>query len=198
MEYPFWIAHLIIKIALFVMYTNGCRSVTSIQNYILYNHNYQIISNIDLLKCIITCDTNTNCYSINYLFPMRLCELSNATRAIEPIMFQYRQDAIYIEHLYRPEGSCTGDYPCKNRGTCVNIPQYPGYRCFCTDAYVGNHCQGMWTTFYKIILVVPQFAYISLSHLQICMNSLPHFTYRYQIAAPNFLRCDLSTTFFNM
>lgn len=145
MDFAVWITHLVVKILMITISTFGCRSVTSIQNYILFNHNYQTISNTDFLKCIITCDTNSNCYSINYVFPMRRCELSNATRAIDPTMFRYRQDAVYIEHLYRPEGSCSGDYPCKNRGTCVNIPQYPGYRCFCADAYVGDQCQGMTT-----------------------------------------------------
>ncbi|KXJ24955.1 Retinoschisin [Exaiptasia diaphana] len=82
-----------------------------------------------------------SCYSINYLFTMSLCVLNNATRAVEPIKFQYRPDVVYIEHLDRPKGSCDGDFPCENRGTCVNIPQYPGYQCICADAYVGEQCE---------------------------------------------------------
>lgn len=144
MDYSTCISQLILNLLLAFVTANGCRSVTSVSNYILYNHTYKIIPSIDLVTCISICDNGPNCYSINYVFPMRLCELSDATRAVDPIAFQFFPDAVYIEHLFRPEGSCTGDFPCKNRGTCVNIPQYPGYRCFCTDAYIGDQCEGMF------------------------------------------------------
>lgn len=130
--------------SLIALTADGCRTSTSILDYILYDHTYDVIANISLVKCISACDMEFNCYSINYLFTMTICVLNNATRAVEPIKFQYRPDVVYIEHLDRPQGSCDGDFPCENRGTCVNIPQYPGYRCFCRDAYVGEQCEGMY------------------------------------------------------
>ncbi|XP_031556668.1 lactadherin-like isoform X2 [Actinia tenebrosa] len=121
--------------------TNECRSVTSIDRYTLKGHAYKTVKDKDVITCVVTCDHDPACYSINYIFSTGTCELCHTTRVSHPSDLIYTPDSVYMEHLSRPAGSCSGNMPCRNRGTCVNVPQSPGYRCFCRDHYVGDLCE---------------------------------------------------------
>lgn len=123
---------------------SSCRSVSSIGDYTLQGHVYKTISDKDVVTCIQLCDNDQKCFSINFIFTTRVCEISDSTRVTYPDEFVHTPDAMYLEHLMRPSGSCFHERePCANGATCVNIPQSPGYKCFCRQNYVGNLCQGI-------------------------------------------------------
>jgi len=94
------------------------------------------------MTCIILCDQDTNCYSFNYKFPAKTCELNNVTRSLHPLEFVSSSGAIYFDHPSRPSGSCSGDRPCKNKGKCINVARAPGYKCECQHDYTGDKCEG--------------------------------------------------------
>lgn len=142
----FVVLGLILQTIIRISCTRDCRSVTSINRYTLKGHAYKTVKDKELVTCVITCDHDPACYSINYMFGTRTCELCRTTRVSHPADLVYTPDSVYLEHLSRPAGSCSGNMPCRNRGTCVNVPQAPGYRCFCRDHYVGELCEGKTRT----------------------------------------------------
>ena len=61
---------------------------------------------------------NTDCYSINFKFTLKLCEFNNATRlSVEPKYFIFSGETVYLDNLYRPYRPCD-NVSCKNDGTC--------------------------------------------------------------------------------
>ena len=121
---------------------NNCIAVTSIRDYSLTNHIYKISSGKSQLTCIVACDQDIKCYSLNYRFPSKTCELSNSTRFADLQDFLFSPDVVYFDHLSRPSGSCVGDAPCKNSGRCVNLAKAPGFKCKCYKDYTGETCNG--------------------------------------------------------
>lgn len=121
---------------------NNCRSVSSINEYALTGHTYKTITGKQLTTCVALCDDDPKCYSINYIFTTNTCELSDRTRVTNPKDFRHKPSHVYLEHLYRPLGSCFANTPCQHGSTCVNIPQSPGYQCFCRRDYKGQLCEG--------------------------------------------------------
>ena len=121
---------------------NNCIAVTSIKDYSLTNHIYKISSGKSQLTCIVACDQDTKCYSLNYRFPSKTCELSNSTRFADLQDFLFSPDVVYFDHLSRPSGSCVGDAPCKNNGRCFNLAKAPGFKCKCYKDYTGETCNG--------------------------------------------------------
>ena len=119
-----------------------CITVSSIKDYSLIGHSYKATSGKSLMTCIISCDQEANCYSFNYKFPAKTCELNNVTRSLQPKEFISSPGAIYFDHPSRPSGSCLGDRPCKNKGKCVNVARAPGYKCECHHDYTGDTCEG--------------------------------------------------------
>ncbi|CAH3154902.1 unnamed protein product, partial [Porites evermanni] len=119
---------------------NNCIAVTSIKDYSLTNHIYKISSGKSQLTCIVACDQDTKCYSLNYRFPSKTCELSNSTRFADLQDFLFSPDVVYFDHLSRPSGSCVGDAPCKNNGRCFNLAKAPGFKCKCYKDYTGETC----------------------------------------------------------
>ena len=94
------------------------------------------------MTCIVACDQDTKCYSLNYRFPSKTCELSNSTRFADLQDFLFSPDVVYFDHLSRPSGSCVGDAPCKNSGRCVSLAKAPGFKCNCYKDYTGETCNG--------------------------------------------------------
>lgn len=119
-----------------------CITVSSIKDYSLIGHSYKATSGKSLMTCIISCDQDANCYSFNYKFPAKTCELNNVTRSLQPMEFISSPGAIYFDHPSRPSGSCLGDRPCKNKGKCRNVARAPGYKCECQHDYTGDACEG--------------------------------------------------------
>ena len=119
-----------------------CIAVSSIKDYSLIGHTYKATSGKSILTCIISCDQDANCYSFNYKFPAKTCELNNVTRSLRPLEFVSSPGAIYFDHPSRPSGSCSGDRPCKNKGKCMNVARAPGFKCECQYDYTGDTCEG--------------------------------------------------------
>lgn len=121
---------------------DNCITVTSIKDYSLIGHAYRTSSGKSLMTCIISCDQDAHCYSLNYRFAANTCELNNATRYSNLQEFMFSPDTVYFDHPTRPSGSCLADWPCKNMGKCVNVARAPGYRCECQHDYIGDTCNG--------------------------------------------------------
>ncbi|XP_074633810.1 retinoschisin-like [Acropora palmata] len=120
---------------------SSCDSVSSISGYSLVQHRYRILPKVRLITCIITCQNDPECYSLNFRFSTRQCELSNGTRlSIAPEYFVPSVDTVYFDNLYRPYKPCDMT-PCKNKGSCVIINSYPGYKCDCQKGYFGPRCE---------------------------------------------------------
>lgn len=99
----------------------GCQDVSSISGYTLTRHTYRMMSRVRLITCIVTCQDDPECYSINFKFPIEQCELNNETRlSIEPQYFVPSPNTVYLDNLYRPYKPCD-KAPCKNNGSCVII-----------------------------------------------------------------------------
>ena len=94
------------------------------------------------MTCIISCDQDPNCYSLNYKFLDKMCELSNSTQYADLQDFVFSPDAVYFDHMTRPSGSCSGDWPCTNKGKCMNVAKAPGFKCECYQDYIGDTCKG--------------------------------------------------------
>ena len=124
---------------------DDCITVSSIKDYSLIGHVFKTTSGKSLMTCIISCDQETNCYSFNYKFPTKSCELNNVTRYLHLQEFVFSPDAVYFDHPTRPSGSCAGDWPCKNKGKCVNVARAPGFKCECQYDYIGDTCEGKIT-----------------------------------------------------
>ena len=125
---------------------DDCVTVSSIEDYFLIGHAFTRISGKSLMTCIVSCDQDPNCYSLNYKFPTKTCELNNVSRSLHPEEFVLSPDAVYFDHPSRPSGSCSGDWPCRNKGKCVNVAGAPGFRCECRYDYIGDTCKGNKTT----------------------------------------------------
>lgn len=120
----------------------GCQDVHSISGYSLTSHAYRITSGVRLITCIVTCQDDPQCFSINFKYTLQLCELNNATRlSVEPRYFVHSGDAVYLDNLYRPYKPCD-NAPCKNDGTCIATNFYPGFKCECKAGYTGPVCEG--------------------------------------------------------
>ena len=120
----------------------GCQDVHSVSGYSLTRHTYQMTSGVRLITCIATCQDDPDCYSLNFKFTPKLCELNNATRlSVEPKYFVSSGETVYLDNLYRPYRPCD-NVPCKNGGTCVVINFYPGFKCECKSDYTGQTCEG--------------------------------------------------------
>lgn len=131
--------------SIFVSITAGqkdCVTVSSIKDYSLNGHSYKAASGKSLMTCIISCDQDASCYSFNYKFPAKTCQLNNVTRSLHPVEFVSSPGAIYFDHPSRPSGSCLGDRPCKNKGKCLNVARVPGFKCACQHDYTGDTCEG--------------------------------------------------------
>ena len=121
---------------------DNCITVTSIKDHSLIGHNYKTSSGKSLMTCIISCDQDAHCYSLNYKLHNKTCELSNATRYSNLQEFVFSRDVVYFDHPARPSGSCIRDWPCKNAGRCVNVARAPGFKCECQHDYIGETCNG--------------------------------------------------------
>ncbi|KAL9963496.1 hypothetical protein ACROYT_G027007 [Oculina patagonica] len=99
------------------------------------------MSGVRLITCIVTCQDDPRCYSLNFKFTLNLCELNSETRiSVEPKNFVSSGDTIYLDNLYRPYRPCE-NVPCKNGGTCVTTNLYPGFKCECKAGYIGPACE---------------------------------------------------------
>lgn len=119
-----------------------CQIIRSIPNRALNGHVIGASMSSSVEKCLIKCERNPDCYSINYVFSSKSCELNKGTRLSHPGNFLPRENTVYFDgSLHRHYHACVHP-PCRNGATCVLLTQSPGYECKCQPKYSGNHCQG--------------------------------------------------------
>lgn len=138
-------AQALIPLLLFAYHSTGlhdCITTSSVRDYMLIGHSFKTSSDKSLLSCVISCDRDQQCYSINYIISSKTCEFSDATRLSHPQKFTFSREVVYIDHLSRPSGSCEGNRPCKNKGKCANVAARPGFVCHCQHNYMGDTCSG--------------------------------------------------------
>lgn len=128
-----------------------CRTLQSISNRALTGHVIGVSASSSVERCQIKCERNPDCYSTNYMFSSKSCELNKATRLSHPENFLLRENTVYFDNLHREYHACVHP-PCQNGGTCVILAQSPGYECKCPPKYSGNNCQGtrfMFLSFFE-------------------------------------------------
>ena len=118
-----------------------CRAVKSISNRALQGHVIAVSQTLSLERCSFKCERKADCYSINYVLASKSCELNKGTRLSHPKQFLPRANTVYIDSLHRRYHACVHP-PCQNGGTCVALPETPGYKCLCQSNYTGDYCQG--------------------------------------------------------
>ncbi|KAJ7392555.1 hypothetical protein OS493_010201 [Desmophyllum pertusum] len=118
-----------------------CQIIRSISNRALNGHVIGASMSSSVEKCLVQCERNPDCYSINYVFSSKSCELNKGTRLSHPGNFLPRENTVYFDgSLHRHYHACVHP-PCQNGATCVLLTQSPGYECKCQPKYSGNHCQ---------------------------------------------------------
>ena len=116
----------------------GCRNVNSISGYSLTRHTYRMMSRVRMITCIVTCQDDPKCYSLNFKFTLQQCEL-NVNLSAEPSTLSRRGILyIWITYTYKPRDNT----PCKNGGTCVIRDSYPGFQCEYRAGFVSSNCDG--------------------------------------------------------
>ena len=118
-----------------------CRTVQSISNRALNGHVIGVSRSSSVEKCQVKCERNPDCYSINYMFAFKSCELNKGTRLSHAEKFLPRENTVYFDNLHRQYHACVHP-PCQNGATCVILEQSPGYKCKCQPKYSGYNCQG--------------------------------------------------------
>lgn len=119
----------------------GCQDVSSISGYSLTGHTYRMMSQVRLITCIVMCQDDPECYSLNFRSALRQCELNNGTRlSTASGYFVPAENTVYLDNLYRPYKPCDNS-PCKNNGSSVTVNSYPGFKCDCKARYFGPTCE---------------------------------------------------------
>lgn len=118
-----------------------CRTLQSISNRALNGHVIVVAKTSSVEKCQIKCERNPDCYSMNYMFASKSCELNKGTRMSHPEKFLPRENTVYFDNLHQQYHACVHP-PCRNGATCVILAQSPGYECTCQPNYSGYNCQG--------------------------------------------------------
>lgn len=139
-----------------------CRTVRSIPNRALEGHVIGVSTNWSVERCHVKCEREPDCYSVNYSFSSKSCELNKGTHFSHPREFLPRDNTVYIESLHRRYHACVHP-PCQNGGTCIILSQSPGYKCKCQSKYSGDDCEGI--VIIIIIIITINISYkISTAH----------------------------------
>ena len=126
---------------------HDCQATAAIANYILVGHVHKLLSLKKMLTCIIACQEEPKCYSVNYHLGKMTWELSLQTRGNYPQDFVHRSEWLYMEMLRQPPKAppllFCNHVTCKNGGTCLNTKSR--YHCVCKDEFWGPVCERKWT-----------------------------------------------------
>ena len=92
-----------------------CKSEYSINGMMLKGHVSEEKKSVTILSCVLQCDANIRCQSINYVLSQYVCELNSRTKDARPEDFIPDADRIYITRLFG-RGTCKIAYQC----TCIS------------------------------------------------------------------------------
>ncbi|XP_048587806.1 fibrillin-1-like [Nematostella vectensis] len=119
-----------------------CRNMhfpSPVEDYALFNHTLQNITDISVWNCQVKCYVNQACRAVNYKKGANLgsCELLSAKAGSFPIDLLKFPGIDY----YGPNEVCVPN-PCPSANmTCVELKGNPRYRCECPQGYIGSACE---------------------------------------------------------
>ena len=116
---------------------SNCRASFPDQERVLIGHVIRILENKTFESCTFSCELEMQCFSINYYYLSKTCELNNASKNYFPDDLVSRKEAFYLEMVIRVYDPCANTR-CENGGTCVIslIVQ-----CKCRLGFSGLHCE---------------------------------------------------------
>lgn len=126
-----------------------CKTIQSIPNYTLKGHVRRSTKGKNFESCVMQCERDVKCFSINYSHATRLCQLNSRSRDTNPFDFTLGDEFdVYMDSLeHFQKDACTLG-PCQNNGTCQATSSNPGYICQCGMFFKGSHCEGKKDFFY--------------------------------------------------
>ena len=129
----------------------SCVTSDSISSHALTNHDIQHLTAKKLRNCIAACQSDTNCYSVNYHVTTRVCELNSRTRYTHPQDFTALPGWTYMEVIDRHSGVACSKETCVN-GFCDRDPAESRYKiCRCFPPFDGESCEGNRECFFSFI-----------------------------------------------
>ena len=87
-----------------------CKSEHSVYGMMLKGHVFEEKKTATILSCVLQCDANIRCQSLNYVISQYVCELNSRTKDARPEDFIPDADRIYITRLDRGIIAC--QYTC--------------------------------------------------------------------------------------
>ncbi|KAK3740553.1 hypothetical protein QZH41_014954 [Actinostola sp. cb2023] len=119
-----------------------CRSIQSIPNYVLTGHVINTIYGKRFDTCVILCENDVKCFSINYMHTKRMCQLNAKSRSTNPCDLKPSDDGtVYMDNVRHFHKDACALNPCKNGGTCMVTSSCQGYKCHCGAYYKGLTCE---------------------------------------------------------
>ena len=140
--------------------TEKCATSASIADFALVSHVIETVSRKQPLTCIIACELNPRCASVNFDFSTTSCEMSDKIVESHPGDLHPRLGWLYISILYRedltlgsdshvtpvptvPTKSVCDHVICENGGTCLETSDPGKFKCMCFPDYTGRSCEGI-------------------------------------------------------
>jgi hypothetical protein len=120
----------------------GCRNVSALANYVLTGHVFDTKYGKSFERCVISCEDDNRCLSINYMRFTKTCELNTRGKATNPCDLIPRDGNVYMDSLRHFAKDTCALNPCRNGGTCVVTSCCRGFKCECGDFYRGYTCEG--------------------------------------------------------
>ena len=120
-----------------------CVSKGSIPNFALKGHQIKSMTKPTMLNCVVACQDNGHCHSINYEHMTHACELNARTREAYPWDFSTHPGWTYLEVLFRkPAPPCRrGEASCRY-GFCIPEDETQYSSCRCMRPFTGEFCDG--------------------------------------------------------
>ncbi|XP_031561189.1 lactadherin-like [Actinia tenebrosa] len=120
---------------------HGCQNVSSVANYKLEGHVFDTIYGKNFETCVISCEDDKRCLSLNYKHVTRACELNTRSKSTNPCDLVPRDGVVYMDSLKHYTKDACALFPCKNGVTCLVTSCCRGFKCDCGVFYTGEFCE---------------------------------------------------------